>query len=211
MTGDVIAATINDLFATNPQTRLAFTLHEIACELWEHPGEGEEEQVRELLTRARQILEDSGEHESFIPVTEHYFAEFDDDNQPRNALQAKRCIAGCGRGQWTAGVRRIRTKHNGANDRLSDEWLERLKRASSNAMRRFGDRVLLAHKRRALTRERAVNHLVQATKLAMPLDAAELRKLLPKGLRNNGVKITLTGKGKNLKDIGRVTKSGDVK
>jgi hypothetical protein len=147
------------------------------------------------------VLEDGKPCDTFIPVTSYYFRHFDDDNQPRNGLDARRCIAGCGRGQRTAGIRRLRVRYNGTNDRLSNLWVERLKRTACAAVSRFGGRVLIAHINRAMTKERAASHLTAATALLLPTNHAELRKVLPKGIKHDHIRITVNNRGKSLRDL----------
>jgi hypothetical protein len=201
---DMLAETIKDLFATYPKRKLSFSCREIAEAIWEDPTLLEEGTVRRLLMLARQVLEDSGK-DTFIPVTDYYFRTFDDDHQPRNDLDAKRCIAGYGRGNRTCGIRRLRSKYLGANDRLSMRWIELLEMAATAAIKRFNGRVLIGYNKNAITREYASGRLKNAAVLVLPDDRATLRKLLPRGVQVGGIQIKLTGKGKSLKDL-RVSK-----
>jgi hypothetical protein len=201
LTAEKLATTIKDLFKIFPKTKLSFTNRELAQAMWKKPTMLEEGLVREQLTGARHVLEDGKESETFIPVTDYYFLHFDDDNQPRNDLQARRSIAGFGYAQRTSGIRRLRPKYDGTNDRLSNLWVERLKRTACAAVSRFGGRVLIAHINRAMTQERAASHLTSATALLLPTNHAELRKLLPKGIKHDHVRITLNGRGKSLGDL----------
>jgi hypothetical protein len=204
LTAEMLAETIKDLFVTYPKSKLAFTAREIAEAIWEKPTMLEEGTVCELLIWARHALEDDG-GDSFIPVTAYYFRLFDDSRQPRTTYDAKKCIAGWGRGNRTWGIRRLRSRYIGANDRLSMLWLERLKLAATAAVKRFGGRILIAQNKGAITRDHAIGQLREATLLVLPDDRATLRKLLPKGVQIDGIKIQLSGKGKSLKDL-RVTK-----
>jgi hypothetical protein len=201
---DMLAETIKDLFATNPKSKLAFTCREIAEAIWEEPTLLEEGTIRKLLMWARQTLEDNGK-DTFIPVTDYYFRIFDDGHQPRNDLDTKRCIAGYGRGNRTCGIRRLRSKYLGANDRLSMRWLELLEMSAAAAVKRFSGRVLIGYSKNAITREYASGRLRNATLLVLPDDRATLRKLLPRGVQIDGIQIKLSGKGKSLKDL-RVSK-----
>jgi hypothetical protein len=204
LTVEMLAETIKDMFATYPKSKLAFTCREIAEAIWEDPTILEEGTVRELLMCARHVLEDN-EKDSFIPVTDYYFRIFDDGHQPRNDLDAKRSIAGYGRGNRTCGIRRLRSKYLGANDRLSMRWIELLEMAATATIKRFSGRVLIGFNKNAITREYASGRLKNATLLVLPDDRATLRKLLPRGVKIDGIKIQLTGKGKSLKDL-RVSK-----
>jgi hypothetical protein len=201
---DMLAETIKDLFATYPKSKLSFTCREISEAIWEDPTLLEEARVRKLLMCARQVLEDNGK-DTFIPVTDYYFRIFDDGHQPRNDLDAKRCIAGYGRGNRTSGIRRLRSKYLGANDRLSMRWIELLEMSATAAIKRFNGRVLIGYDKNAITREYASGRLRNAALLVLPDDRAGLRKLLPRGVQIDGIKIQLTGKGKSLKDL-RVSK-----
>jgi hypothetical protein len=201
---DMLAETIKDLFATHPKSKLAFTCREIAEAIWQDPTLLEEGAVRRLLMWARQVLEDNGK-DTFIPVTDYYFRIFDDSHQPRNDYDAKKCIAGYGRGTRTWGIRRLRSKYLGANDRLSMRWIELLEKAATAMIKRFNGRVLIGYNKNAITRDYASGRLRNAAVLVLPDDRTTLRKLLPRGVQIDGIKIQLTGKGKSLKDL-RVSK-----
>jgi len=203
LTAEKLATTIKDLFKIFPKTKLSFTNRELAEAMWKKPTMLEEGLVREQLTGARHVLEDGKESETFIPVTDYYFLHFDDDNQPRNDLQARRSIAGFGYAQRTSGIRRLRPKYDDTNDRLTNLWVERLKLTACAMAKRFGGRVLIAQEIRAMTKDRAAFHLTTATTLVLPDNQSALSKVLPKGIRHGGLKITLRGKGKSLGDINR--------
>lgn len=204
LTAERLAESIKDLFAVFPKSKLGFTNREISESIWEDPTIWEEGIIRELLISARHIMEDRNKN-SFMPLTAFYFQVFDDDHQPRTAEDARRCIAGYGRGSRTAGIRRILARHSGSNDRLSNLWIERLKVTSINAAKRFGTRVLIACNNGAMSKERAAEHLREATLLILPDDRKTIRKVLPRGIQVDGINIKLNGKGKSLKDL-RVSK-----
>jgi hypothetical protein len=52
-----------------------------------------------------------------------------------------------------------------------------------------------------MTKERAASHLTAATALLLPTNHAELRKVLPKGIKHDHIRITVNNRGKSLRDL----------
>jgi hypothetical protein len=201
-TANSLADTIKDTFSTCPLSQLAFTIGYIAEAIWKKPSLAQEALVSYHLTAARRIFEDK-ENDSFIPVTDYYFENYTDRRQPKSRDEAKLCIAGWGIGQYTVGIRRMRAKHPGSNDWLTNLWLERLKITACAAGHRFAARVGIAYNNGAITKELATRHLQEGGLILLPDDRVTLRKLMPKSF--DGIQIKLTGNGKSLKNL-QVTK-----
>jgi hypothetical protein len=157
----------------------AFRIRDIATvALGRRPVRYDEYWVAATLTRTREWLE-RNEGITFVPVTEYYFEYFDGTAPPRDEYEAKKCVAGLGRGHGTAGIRRLWPKAGNKNDLISLAWLEQGYKSGGNKWYLVTNRVLLGYKAGALTEVRARSLLEDNFHRLLPYDLVTFRKLLP--------------------------------
>lgn len=189
LSGSVMADALKEMFEKDPK-ETAFRIDEIARYLLggRKPDAAAMQWVFDELPKARRRLEAVGGM-AFIPVTDFYFAEYYGKRPPRTDNGAVRCVAGLGKAQKTAGIRKLWIGYK--NDGMAFVWLTQGQRSGGGKLKKTTNRVLDGYAKGHLTKEFAQRMIEVGFAGILPDDRKTFAALLPQATQQNLIKAAV--------------------